>query len=188
MKNQNNTIINETLSPPLNEIIEVLNHESINLYAEHLVKELGKAFRENGSASAGLEVINDFLKKNGIYNPGMVIIDGSGLSPRNLVNASGIVSLLLYMKNSNNYAHFINSLPEAGAEGTLKNVFRGPEFEGRLNAKSGSMAGIRSYAGYLKSVSGKELVFCIIVNNYSGSSGNVTRYIEEILKEAVVNN
>ena len=188
IKNQNNTIINETLSPPLNEIIEVLNHESINLYAEHLVKELGKAFRENGSASAGLEVINDFLKKNGIYNPGMVIIDGSGLSPRNLVNASGIVSLLLYMKNSNNYAHFINSLPEAGAEGTLKNVFRGPEFEGRLNAKSGSMAGIRSYAGYLKSVSGKELVSCIIVNNYSGSSGNVTRYIEEILKEAVVNN
>jgi len=179
-------VINETLSPPLSEIIEVLNHESINLYAEHLVKEIGKVFRNSGSTDAGIEIIYDFLKKNGIYNQGIVIIDGSGLSPRNLINAKGIVSLLLYMKKSNNYTIFINSLPEAGVEGTLKNVFRDSVFEGRLKAKSGSMTGIRSFAGYLKSVSGKDLVFSITVNNYSGSSGNVIRYIEELLKAVIM--
>ena len=50
-------MIAEINSPALKDIIEVLNHESVNLYAEHLLKELGKVYKDNGSTSAGIDII-----------------------------------------------------------------------------------------------------------------------------------
>jgi D-alanyl-D-alanine carboxypeptidase/D-alanyl-D-alanine-endopeptidase (penicillin-binding protein 4) len=60
------TPIITTFSPPLRNIVKVMNHKSINLYAEHLVKELGKKFMNEGSTAAGLKVIRNFLDKAGI--------------------------------------------------------------------------------------------------------------------------
>src|SRR5664280_2156325 len=75
--------ITETISPTLGEIVSVLNHESVNLFAEHLIKELGKRFRNSGSTASGAQVIYEFLKKSGIDVNGSFIEDGSGLSPLN---------------------------------------------------------------------------------------------------------
>jgi serine-type D-Ala-D-Ala carboxypeptidase/endopeptidase (penicillin-binding protein 4) len=181
--------ITETVSPPLKEIISVLNHESVNLFAEHLIKELGKKFRNNGSTASGVEVILDFLSSSGLDINGMFIEDGSGLSPLNSINTRGLVSLLVYMKNKSRYfTEFYSSLPEAGKEGTLKNDFKDPIFSSRLKAKSGSMTRVRSYAGYLTTISGKKMVFSIIINNFSGSSKKITSEIEENLKELISNN
>ncbi len=92
------------------------------------------------------------------------------------------------MKNRGKYFNdFYSSLPDAGKEGTLKNYFRDPVFEGRIKAKSGSMTRVRSYAGYLKTLSGTDLVFCIIVNNFGGPSQRIVSGIEGILKEAILN-
>ena len=183
------TAITETTSPPLKDIITVLNHESVNLYAEHLIKELGKRLENDGSTVSGTEVVRKFLTASGIANEGLFMEDGSGLSPLNSVSARTITNLLIYMKNKSRYsAEFTGSLPEAGKEGTLKNYFRDPVFESRLAAKSGSMTRVRSYAGYLRTMSDKELAFCIIVNNFTGPSGNIVAYIEEILKEIIITN
>src|SRR5450759_3243939 len=95
--------IAETISPPLADIIEVLNHESVNLYAEHLIKELGKMYKNNGSTAAGIEVIKDFLNNAGIKTDGMFIEDGSGLSPLNAINTEALVNLLFYMKSRGKY-------------------------------------------------------------------------------------
>ncbi|MCU0408359.1 MAG: D-alanyl-D-alanine carboxypeptidase/D-alanyl-D-alanine-endopeptidase, partial [Bacteroidales bacterium] len=165
------TPVAEILSPPLSQLAEALNHESINLYAEHFLKELGKKFRGKGSTEAGIDVIYEFLRNSGISIKGMFIEDGSGLSPMNSVNAAAMTRLLVYMKNSSgNFAEFYNSLPEAGKEGTLRNYFRDPVFESRLFAKSGSMTRVRSYSGYLQTLKGNTIAFTIIVNNYSGPS------------------
>ncbi len=175
-------------SPTLKDIIEVLNHESVNLYAEHLVKEMGKVFKESGTVSAGIEVVKGFLDRAGIKTEGMLLEDGSGLSPLNAVNASDMVSLLTYMKrDGKHFSELLNSFPEAGKEGTLKNYFKDNIFAARLMAKSGSMTRIRSYAGYLQTISGKDLAFCIIVNNFTGPSRNIVAHIEEILKETIIN-
>jgi D-alanyl-D-alanine carboxypeptidase/D-alanyl-D-alanine-endopeptidase (penicillin-binding protein 4) len=77
-------------------------------------------------------------------------------------------------------------LPEAGKEGTLKNYFRDPVFDSRLKAKSGSMTRVRSFAGYFTTASGKNMVFSIIINNYTGPSQNITSGIEEIIKEIIL--
>jgi D-alanyl-D-alanine carboxypeptidase/D-alanyl-D-alanine-endopeptidase (penicillin-binding protein 4) len=183
------TIVSDIVSPPLTDIIDTLNHESVNLYAEHLAKQLGKAFRNTGSTEAGVDVIKDFLSESGINTDGLYIEDGSGLSPLDAVNSRAMTGLLLFMKNrGKHFSEFYSSLPEAGKEGTLKNHFSDPVFTGRMNAKSGSMTRVRSYAGYLTALSGKKLIFCIIVNNFSGPSGKIISRIEEILKETIQNN
>ncbi len=181
------TIISEKISPSLGKIIEILNHESVNLYAEHLTKELGKYFHGRGSTSAGIDVIKTFLIDSGINN-GMFIEDGSGLSPLNAVTSKGMARMLYYMKNKGkHFNEFYTSLPEAGKEGTMKNGFKDPVFDSNLRAKSGSMTRVRSYAGYFNTLSGKELTFCIIVNNFTGPSVKIITGIESILKETILN-
>ena len=179
--------IAEISSPPLSKIIEVLNHESVNLYAEDLTKELGKKYKNYGSTSAGIEVIRDFLRNAEINTDGMFIEDGSGLSPINSINTRELVNLLIFMKKKGKYfPQYYASLPEPGKEGTLKNYFTDPVFESRLKAKSGSMTRVRSFAGYFTTFSGKNLVFSIIVNNYSGSQNNIVSGIESVLKEIIL--
>jgi serine-type D-Ala-D-Ala carboxypeptidase/endopeptidase (penicillin-binding protein 4) len=181
--------ITETTSPPLADIIKVLNHESVNLYAEHLIKELGRKYRNNGSTAAGVEVLREFLDNADIKTDGFFIEDGSGLSPLNAINSYEIVNLLFYMKNRGRYfPEYFASLPEAGKEGTLMNYFRDPVFDSRLSAKSGSMTRVRSYAGYFTTSSGKNMIFSIIVNNYYGPSKKIISDIEEIIREIILNN
>lgn len=179
------TPLAEYVSPPLSEIIEVLNHESVNLYAESMVKELGKKFTGTGSAAAGLVILNSYLDSLGIK--GMYIVDGSGLSPINSINAKGLAGVLIHMKNnSRHFEEYHRSLPDAGKEGTLKNWFRDEVFNDRLKAKSGSMTRVRSYAGYFTTISGKEMVFAFIANDFGGPSGDIVRHYEQILKEIIL--
>jgi D-alanyl-D-alanine carboxypeptidase/D-alanyl-D-alanine-endopeptidase (penicillin-binding protein 4) len=180
-------IISEIVSPPLREIIEILNHESVNLYAEHVLKEIGKVFKNQGTASAGIEVLKQFLDSSGVGIGGLFMEDGSGLSPMDAVTSRTLTRLLFFMKTRGKTFHdFYSSLPDAGKEGTLKAHFHDPVIEGRIKAKSGSMTRVRSYAGYIKTLSGNDLIFCIIVNNFSGPSQKIISGIEGILKEAIL--
>jgi D-alanyl-D-alanine carboxypeptidase/D-alanyl-D-alanine-endopeptidase (penicillin-binding protein 4) len=180
-------LLGEISSPPLKRIIEVLNHESVNLFAEHLVKELGKVYANSGSTKAGIEIVMKFLNDSGIDATGMFIEDGSGLSPADAINTRGLAMLLSHMKSKGRYfGDYFASLPEAGKEGTLKSVFRDPLFESRLRAKSGSISRVRSYAGFLTTLSDRELAFSIIINNYTGPSQHIISGIENILKETIL--
>lgn len=186
-KTGNFTDITTTVSPPLSAIIEVLNHESINLYAEHLLKELGKVFGNDGSTSAGTKMVKEFLDSIGVRTAGMFIEDGSGLSVHDAINSRGLAMCLWYMKkNSKHFGEYYNSIPDAGKEGALKNNFKDPLFDSRMRAKSGTMNRVKSYAGYFTTLSGKEMIFSIIVNNFTGSSTKITSYIEAIIKEIIL--
>jgi serine-type D-Ala-D-Ala carboxypeptidase/endopeptidase (penicillin-binding protein 4) len=186
--NNDPVIISEVTSPALSEIIEVLNHESVNLYAEHLVKELGRIFNNHGSTESGIKILYNFMKVSGVNSTGMFIEDGSGLSPLNSVTARSLTEILYFMKNKSKYFNvFYNSLPEAGREGTLRNYFRNPVFDSNLRAKSGSITRTRSYVGYFRTLSGNEMVFSILVNNYPGSSKRIITGIEDILAETINN-
>jgi len=180
-------LIAEVTSPPLYRIIEVLNHESVNLFAEHLLKEMGMIFKNSGTTVSGVEVLYGFLEDTGINMTGMFLEDGSGMSPMNAVTSRGITGIMLFMKNrAGNFSEFFNSLPDAGREGTLKSSFKNPAFDSNLRAKSGSMTRVRSYAGYFKTNSGNEMAFSIIINNFSGPSQRIISGIEEILLETII--
>ena len=181
------SVIDTVFSPHLSSIIEVLNHESVNLYAEHLVKELGRTYRGEGSTSAGVRVILDFLDSCKISTEGLFIEDGSGLSAPDAINSGEVVKLLLHMKKDGRFFDdYLKSLPDAGKEGTLTSYFKDKVFDSRLKAKSGSMTRVRSYAGFFTTMTGKEMIFSIIVNNYTGPVRKVISGIEEIIKEYIL--
>lgn len=181
--------VTQTISPDLSEIIDVLNHESVNLFAEHLIKELGKKFRNNGSTASGIDVILAFLKSSGVDTNGFFIEDGSGLSPFNSISTRELVRFLVYLrKNGKYFSEFYSSLPDAGKNGTLRNYFTDPVFDTRMKVKSGSMIRVKSFAGYFTTLKGRKMVFSIIINNYSGPSKTITSQIEENIKELIMNN
>jgi len=170
-------------SPPLREIIKVTNHESVNLFAEHLLKHLAFQKYGLGTTKEGCKFVIQFWKDKGLDMTGFFMNDGSGLSRFNAITASQMVAILNYMKTKSvNSDDFFESLAEVG-NGTLT-VFNQDCFpEGCLHAKSGSMTRVRCYAGYLTSISGRQLSFTIMLNNFSCSQKEATRDIEELLIE-----
>jgi len=176
----------ETLSPPLSEIIRTTNHESVNLYAEALRKYLGPATGTGGTFSAGSAVMRNFLDSIGCEPYKAVMLDGSGLSPNNNISALMTTRLLVYMYNSKDSEVFRSSLPEAGVSGTMKSYFRSALFRGRVVAKTGSIGSVRSFAGYVTTVSGRKLAFTMIANGFTVPWRQVTNRMEKITEEIIL--
>jgi len=183
------TAIHIIVSPPLSDIIKLLNNESVNLIAEHLLKQIGYEATGRGSNEAGIEAIESFMDSVGLSMTGVFIEDGSGVSPYNGTHSAFITSLIRYMVNiSQNSEAFRNSLPNAGKEGTMKSFFRDPVFSNNLQAKTGTLTRVKSFAGFFHGNSGREYAFCIIMNNFNGSTSVAIRNVEELMKYFIINN
>lgn len=178
-----NNMLKETISPPLSEIVKVTNFESVNLFAEHLLKHLAWQKNGVGTTKDGCQFLADFWKDKGLPNPGFFTTDGSGLSRFDAITADQMCWILNYMQlKSPNSDVFFKSLPAAGW-GTLTGFDPEKFPENCLRAKSGSMTRVRCFAGYLKTDSGRNLSFAIMLNNFSCTMKEATRKIEELLLE-----
>lgn len=169
-------------SPTIGQIAYYTNHISINLFAEHLLNEMGVNTYQDGSNYSGSLAVTNFWNSR-IDAKGMHVSDGSGMSRMNAVSASHLTSILNYMAASKNYQSFYTSLPIAGKSGTMRRIGRNTYAAGRLRAKSGTMTRVKSYAGYVTSKSGKNLAFAIIVNNYNCYTSTMTKQLEKIMVE-----
>lgn len=182
------TVLITTWSPPMSQIIKQTNTESLNLYAEQLLKYIAyrSDFKEYASKNKGIEATEHYLEYLMNDYDGLYMNDGSGLSRSNAISSSFISSLLHVMNTGNRYnEEFFNSLPEAGSTGTLRYYFRDPVFNGRLRAKSGTSTRIRNYAGYITVSTGQRISFAVLVNNFDCSSSEVTGKVEKLLKGVI---
>ena len=171
-------------SPPLREIIRQLNFESINLYAEHLVKYLGLIQYGEGSTKAGIKAIEVFWKNKGIDLNQIHLADGSGLSRKNTISADVLTQVLTFMKlNGKDFEDFRKSIPRVGLEGTQKYYFQESELTGKFRAKSGSMTRVRSFSGYMYTQKGTPLAFAVIINNFPCGSFTMAAKLENLLEE-----
>jgi len=170
-------------SQALRDIIRVTNHESVNLFAEHLLKHLAFQKYGLGTTTEGCKLVVQFWKDKGLDMTGFFMNDGSGLSRFNAVTAGQMVSILNYMKTRSKYsADFYQSLATTG-NGTLT-VFHEENFPNQcLHAKSGSMTRVRCYTGYLTTISGRQLTFAILLNNFSCNQQEAVQKIEDLLVE-----
>lgn len=168
-------------SPKLSQIVNITNHESVNLFAEHLVKQLAYEKYGQGNFNQGLQLIKDYWKKQGIDFA--FLEDGSGLSRFNTIRAEQLTEALYKCAQNPQIANaFFGSLPIA-PKGTLW-YFNKKTFPNNcLRAKSGSMTRIRSFAGELKTDSGKTVLFTIIVNNFPVSQSEIIKKIQKLLSE-----
>lgn len=166
------------------EIINFTNRKSVNFFAEGLLN--GSAFHTTGKGtnSNGLKTIRKYLGER-IDTTKLKLVDGSGLSRSNRISAAHLCRLLTYVYKSNFYTDFKNSLPIAGVSGTIKDLCAGQACAKRVIAKSGTMSGIKSYAGYINSVSGRTLVFSIITSGHQGNQEYVISKMENLLNALV---
>jgi D-alanyl-D-alanine carboxypeptidase/D-alanyl-D-alanine-endopeptidase (penicillin-binding protein 4) len=167
------------LSPKLSDILKPLNHESINLFADHLVFQIALEKAGKGSFESGLDLIHAFWKENGVRDT-FFMDDGSGLSRFDAISPEQMTQMLMFMDHSRYEDAFLNSLPVAG-KGTLSG-FKTTDFPGNtLRCKSGSIDKVRSYAGYLTCDSGREVAFAVMVNNFSCTMSEMGRKLQKLL-------
>lgn len=168
----------------LSEIVQNINFKSNNHFSEHLIRTLGRLRNGDIYSSAldeGIEQINDFWKEKSMETDALFMYDGCGLAPSNAVSPSMLCDILVYMQTkSKNADVFLKSLPQAGKEGTVRNLAKGTRLVGKLYAKSGSIVNVRCYAGYYISGDTK-YAFSIMVNNYRGSNAELTKAIERLM-------
>jgi len=181
--NDNFILIAEKGSPALREIITPLNRESINLFAEHLLREIGRSRKGFTSLDKSIEALKEFLIEKGIFTGGFYPADGSGLSRSNAVCPRTLAEVLRYIYLSPNRDDFFNSLPVAGRSGTLQSAFSGSKLENNLRAKTGSMTRVKSLAGIFTNKGGKKVIFAVITNNFEGTQALVSLLIENFLNE-----
>jgi serine-type D-Ala-D-Ala carboxypeptidase/endopeptidase (penicillin-binding protein 4) len=160
-------------SKTLAEIVKKMNKDSVNLYAELILRTLGKKFgneapNENpkiqnlrGDDSAGASVIAKWLKDNKLADDETKIHDGSGLSRLDFVSPETFGRALVFANQAKFAETFKNSLPIAGVDGTLRGRLKGE----KVVAKTGSMTYINSIAGYANSSKGESYAFAVILNN-----------------------
>jgi D-alanyl-D-alanine carboxypeptidase/D-alanyl-D-alanine-endopeptidase (penicillin-binding protein 4) len=162
------TLVSYT-SPPLSEIAKVLLKVSQNLYADTLLKAIGRP-ADGGPATTqeGRRVLRDILQGWGIAPDRYLQADGSGLSRYNYLTADVLVAVLTRMYADNRHIEpFINALPVAGVDGTIAGRMKDTVAQGNARAKTGSIAHARALSGYVTSAEGEPLVFSMIVNNFN---------------------
>ncbi|MEM6395983.1 MAG: D-alanyl-D-alanine carboxypeptidase/D-alanyl-D-alanine-endopeptidase [Bacteroidota bacterium] len=170
--------IHRTESPSMLEICQRTNLRSVNLYAEALLREINKSRALESFELGSPQTILDWLAESGISTEGVRLDDGSGLSPRNYFPPRLLTSLLFYKRDD---ADYLSTIPLAGRTGSLRNRLKGTAAEGRVYAKSGSLAGVRAYAGYVNRADGRRLAFSIMVNNYTTPAKDVGRLLLDFM-------
>ncbi len=154
------------VSPPFDSINYWFMQKSINLYGEALIKTM--ALEKSGFASTekGVELLKDFWADRDVEKAALNIYDGSGLSPQNRVTADALVKALQYAKTRPWFKSFYFALPEHNG----------------MKMKSGSIAGVKAYAGYQTSADGKQqYCFAVMINNYDGKPEDATKKIFKLL-------
>ena len=162
----------EHLSPPLADIIKLMNKPSDNWIAELLFKTIGaEVIGEPGTWQKGTDAITEFLAEIMGEPPAHRFVDGSGLSRYNLLNAELLTQLLVYMyQNFELMPEYLASLPIAGIDGTLGNRMQGMYAEKVLRAKTGTLSGVSALAGYTVTADDEVFTFGILISHYVGSA------------------
>ena len=158
-----------TLERPIGEVLKQMMKESDNLCAESMFYHLAMhhAQAKRVSDDDGTDAINHYMKEKLGFHPDVYnIVDGSGVSLYNYVSPQ---LLLEYLKHA--YSHpeifqpFYESLPIAGVDGTLEHRMKKTKAYRKVRAKTGSVKGVSSLAGYAKASNGHQLAFAIINQN-----------------------
>jgi D-alanyl-D-alanine carboxypeptidase/D-alanyl-D-alanine-endopeptidase (penicillin-binding protein 4) len=151
-------------SPPLLDILAIVNKRSHNLFAEQSFRAVGRVAAGEGSVEGGARAVQHMLGESGADTTIVDVYDGSGLSVLNRVTARSVIQLLSYLARSPIWDAFWSTLPEAGAADGLRRMQRTPA-EHNLRAKTGTLANVSALSGYVRAANGENLAFSILSNN-----------------------
>ena len=168
------------LSVPLKEIMPAVMKPSQNQIAEAFLRTLGLERAGVGTADSGRRVVERQFAAWKIPSDAFVVRDGSGLSRSDLISPEAVVGILDAMRRSPNFGVFLESLPIAGVDGTIRTRMRDTPAQGNLRAKTGTLSMVRSLSGYVRTADGRLLEFSMLCNNWTTPQATVDRVQDTI--------
>lgn len=152
--------------------------DSENLFAEAMFYQIAADVKRPARAASARSAIRRLIDRLGLDAGAYRIADGSGLSLYNYVSAELEVALLRYAyRHDAIYRHLLPSLAVAGGDGTLRKRMCGTTADCNVRAKTGTLTGISSLAGYCTAANGHTLCFAII--NQGVMRGSVGRAFQD---------
>jgi D-alanyl-D-alanine carboxypeptidase/D-alanyl-D-alanine-endopeptidase (penicillin-binding protein 4) len=156
-------------SAPIADLVELALTDSDNTIAEVLARLVARAAGRPASfADAGPAVL-DALGRLGVGTAGAKLAGGSGLADGSRLSAQTLTAILSLAAKGGNAKldSLLSGLPVAGASGTLGDRYQtGPSSFGRgvVRAKTGTLTGVTSLAGFVLDQSGRLLVFAFLAD------------------------
>ena len=176
----NRTVLAEHSSIKLGDSIKLVNKISQNLHTEVLLRA---AARQDGRWTDSDDLMKfprTFYEKAGIVPDDVVQTDGSGLSRHDMVTPRAFVAVLEYAQKQPWFAAYYASLPVAGTDGTLNERMKDSAIAGRIHAKTGSVAHVRTLSGYAETPGGRRLIFSFLSNNQFGKNHEVHDALDQL--------
>ena len=160
------------VSPPLSQLISETNQNSNNVYAEAILKTLGRLQEPTSldSSASGVNAVRQVLSSLDVNPNRYSMVDGSGLAERNRASAEAFVQTLQAMALQPEAQTFRRSLAVAGRSGTLTNRMGNTSAAGVVSAKTGTLQGAVALSGYINAPNYSPLVFSMIVNSNDSAS------------------
>jgi D-alanyl-D-alanine carboxypeptidase/D-alanyl-D-alanine-endopeptidase (penicillin-binding protein 4) len=170
-------------SAPLADLLVDTNQWSRNIYAEALLKTLGRLSDPDtaDATTAGSTAVSQILATLGIDADGYILADGSGLSRHNLATPATLVALLQAMTTHPRAATYRDSLAVAGVSGTLRNRFTNTPAAETLIGKTGSLSGNTALSGYLDPPDHAPVTFSIMINHGNQSGVALRQAVDEVV-------
>lgn len=153
---------------------------SDNLFAEQILLMASGLGSDTLDSKAMIKRAQELLFPN---EPDPLIwVDGSGLSRYNMFTPKSMIRLLVKLRNELGEARVFELLPAGGVSGTIEEWYGG-ENQPYVYAKTGTLSNNHSLSGFIKTNSGKTLIFTFMVNHYSHSTDRVRESMETMLKK-----
>lgn len=158
-------LITTYYSPSLQEIATQTQQQSINLYAECILRAV--TLNRWSTIDTSMATVQRFWKNEKLDLTGLRMTDGSGLSRSNLCTPKLFCQMLSAYTKRPNFESFYNTFAVAGQNGTVSTFAKGTKADGNARIKSGSMSRVKSYIGYVTGPNGGLYTFAIMFNNFS---------------------
>lgn len=156
-------------SLPLTVIVERLLRASDNDAAEVIARQVAIADGKKASFGGGVSAIKHTLKKTGVWRSGTRMYDGSGLSRDDRVPPAMLAKIVHRAAGGHrHWGPLLAGLPVAGVEGSLGRQYTSSHARagrGLVHAKTGTLRGVHSLAGYAYTRDGELVVFTLMANH-----------------------
>ena len=159
------TVLWDHPSERVGRLVRSMFFESNNHTAEQLLRVIGRDSGEPGTVDTGRAAEQHLFGAAGLGLRGARILDGSGLSPKDRVDAATLAHLLALDLSARGGAAFIRELPRVGIDGTVR--YRSlDQAAGLVHAKDGYEDGASSLAGYVQTRHHGVVCFAFIADDW----------------------
>lgn len=147
-------------------LVEQMIASSDNEAAEVLLRQAAIGAGRPGTFSDGDATVRSVLAAKGIDTSGLVLNDGSGLSRKNRISPVTLAQAIARAGADAKTASLVGDLPTAHFSGTLTRRFgHSSDGHGLVRAKTGTLSGVHSLAGYVQDRNGVPIVFAVMADD-----------------------